>query len=133
MIWKNISRYNEDSVNDVLCDNLKKSPFFFITLGTSRSPERFSSRIVFLFILMLSLFLTTSYSAIIVSLLQTSSNAINSLTDLLDSSFKLSMREIDYNTKLVNVRSSSILVFTVLSISYCSSTLKCEIIAQTRY
>ncbi|KAJ9593931.1 hypothetical protein L9F63_014645 [Diploptera punctata] len=70
--------------------------------GTSRTPDSFSSRIIFLFILILSLFLTASYSAIIVSLLQTSSNAINDLKELLDSSFTLTMRDIVYNFKLVN-------------------------------
>ncbi|KAJ4439296.1 hypothetical protein ANN_07418 [Periplaneta americana] len=70
--------------------------------GTPRSPDNMSSRIVFLFLLLLALFLTTSYSAIIVSLLQTPSDAINTLTELLDSPFKLSMRDISYNTKYVN-------------------------------
>ncbi|KAJ4439298.1 hypothetical protein ANN_07420 [Periplaneta americana] len=70
--------------------------------GTPRSPDNMSSRIVFLFLLLLALFLTTSYSAIIVSLLQTPSDAINTLTELLDSPFKLSMRNISYNTKYVN-------------------------------
>ncbi|XP_069704782.1 ionotropic receptor 75a-like [Periplaneta americana] len=70
--------------------------------GTPRSPESMSSRILFMFILMLSLFLTTSYSAIIVSLLQMSSNTINSLSELLDSSFTLSMKNIIYNTNFVN-------------------------------
>jgi hypothetical protein len=69
-----------------------------------------SSRIVFLFTLILSLFITTSYSAVIVSLLQTSSNAISSLSELIDSPFRLSMLNMDYNTKLVNVRGRGVAV-----------------------
>ncbi|KAJ9593929.1 hypothetical protein L9F63_014643 [Diploptera punctata] len=70
--------------------------------GSPRSPDNVSSRIVFLFLLLLSLFLTTSYSAIIVSLLQTPSEAINSMSELIDSPFKLSMRDFVYNIKLVD-------------------------------
>ena len=62
-----------------------------------------SSRIVFLSLLLLSLFLSTSYSAIIVSLLQTTSSAINSLRDLMDSPFTLSMTEVASNMNYVNV------------------------------
>ena len=72
--------------------------------GSTRSPHNLSSRMVFLFLLMLSLFLTTSYSAIIVSLLQMSSTAVNTLTELMDSPFKLSMEDASYNKNLVNVR-----------------------------
>jgi len=59
---------------------------------------------------MLSLFVTTSYSAVIVSLLQTSSNAISSLAELIDSPFRLSMRNMAYNIKMVNVRSRGVAV-----------------------
>jgi len=65
---------------------------------------------VFLFLLLLSLFLTTSYSAIIVSLLQMSSNAVNTITELIDSPFQLSMEDFTFNTKLVNVRGQNIMV-----------------------
>jgi len=56
---------------------------------------------------LLSLFLSTSYSAIIVSLLQTTSTAINSLRDLMDSPFTLSMNEVATNMNYVNVSSGS--------------------------
>ena len=59
--------------------------------GSARDHHSMSSRIIFLFLLLLSLFLSTSYSANIVSLLQTTSTAINSLKDLMDSPFTLSM------------------------------------------
>jgi len=65
-----------------------------------------SSRIIFLSLLLLSLFLSTSYSAIIVSLLQTTSTAINSLRDLMDSPFTLIMNEIASNMYYVNVSSN---------------------------
>ena len=66
-------------------------------------PVHAASRIVFLFLLLLSAFMLTSYSAIIVSLLQTTSSAINSITELLNSQFKLSMRNITYSITYVNV------------------------------
>ncbi|XP_033610837.1 glutamate receptor 4-like [Cryptotermes secundus] len=70
--------------------------------GSSRDPRSLSSRIIFLSLLMLSLFLTTSYSAIIVSLLQTTSTAINSLKDLMNSPYTLSMNEFATNMNYVN-------------------------------
>jgi hypothetical protein len=54
-------------------------------------------------LLLLSLFLSTSYSAIVVSLLQTSSTAVNSLRDLMDSPFTLSMNEVASHMNYVNV------------------------------
>ena len=68
---------------------------------------------------MLSVFVLTSYSAIIVSLLQTSSDAINTLTELMDSSFRLSMEDISYNTNYVNVGCRK--MFTYNSIYYVPS------------
>jgi hypothetical protein len=56
---------------------------------------------------MLSLFLTTSYSAIIVSLLQTMSTAINSLKDLMNSPYTLSMNDVATNINYVNVSSAA--------------------------
>ena len=55
------------------------------------SPKNISSRIVFFFMLILTVFIITSYSATIVSLLQTSSNTINTLQDLMKSPLRLSM------------------------------------------
>jgi len=74
----------------------------FLT-GSNRDPHSVSSRIIFLSLLLLSLFLSTSYSAIIVSLLQTTSTAINSLRDLMESPFTLSMVEFRSNMNYVNV------------------------------
>ena len=71
--------------------------------GSTRDPHSVSSRIIFLSLLLLSLFLATSYSAIIVSLLQTTSTAINSLRDLMDSPFTLSMMEDVSHMNYVNV------------------------------
>ena len=73
------------------------------TAGATEVPVSPSSRIVFLFLLLLSAFMLTSYSAIIVSLLQTTSSAINSITELMNSQFKLSMRNITYSITYVNV------------------------------
>jgi len=73
--------------------------------GSTRDPHSVSSRIIFLSLLLLSLFLSTSYSANIVSLLQTTSTAINSLRDLMDSPFTISMFEIARHMNHVNVSS----------------------------
>ncbi|KDR16070.1 hypothetical protein L798_10082 [Zootermopsis nevadensis] len=70
--------------------------------GTTRDPQRISSRIILLSLLLLSLFLTTSYSAIIVSLLQTTSTAINSLKDLMNSPFTLAMNDVATSINYVN-------------------------------
>ncbi|PSN34656.1 Ionotropic receptor 75c [Blattella germanica] len=70
--------------------------------GTQEAPNSASSRLIFLFLLLLSLFLVASYSAIIVSLLQTSSTAIKTVEDLMNSNFKLSMRNITYSITYVN-------------------------------
>ena len=74
-----------------------------VVTGVSNPPENVSSRIAFLALLMLSVFVLTSYSAIIVSLLQTSSEAINTLAELTDSGFQLSMRDIVFNANYSNV------------------------------
>ena len=71
--------------------------------GSTHDPHSVSSRIIFLSQLLLSLLLSTSYSAIIVSLLQTTSTSINSLRDLMDSPFTLSMMEDASYMKYVNV------------------------------
>ena len=71
--------------------------------GSTRDPRSVSSRIIFLSLLLLSLFLSTSYSAIIVSLLQTTSTVINSLRDLMDSPFTLSMMNDEGQIYYVNV------------------------------
>jgi hypothetical protein len=63
---------------------------------------------------MLSLFLTTSYSAIIVSLLQTTSTAINSLKDLMHSPYKLSMNDVATNMNYVNVSSVTSSAYTCI-------------------
>ncbi|KAJ9591143.1 hypothetical protein L9F63_002298 [Diploptera punctata] len=53
-----------------------------------------AARIIFMFLLLLSVFLVTSYSAIIVSLLQTTSSSINSLEDLINSPLRLSIVDV---------------------------------------
>ncbi|KAJ4439288.1 hypothetical protein ANN_07409 [Periplaneta americana] len=70
--------------------------------GATRDPKNFSFRILFLSFLMLSLFVTVSYSAIIVSLLQTTSSAIQTFKDLLDSPFKMSMKDFVVNRNYIN-------------------------------
>jgi len=81
-----------------LPDNFQK-----FLAGSTRDPRAVSSRIIFLSLLLLSLFLSTSYSAIIVSLLQTTSTVINSLRDLMDSPFTLSMMNDEGQIYYVNV------------------------------
>jgi hypothetical protein len=66
---------------------------------------------------------------VIVSLLQTSSNAINSLSELMDSPFRLSMNNMDYNTKLVNVRSIVVQCCNVAMLQCCSAVVfQCVIV-----
>ena len=63
---------------------------------------------------MLTLFLTVSYSANIVSLLQTTSSAINSIRDLIDSPFKLGMMDIIHNINYVNVSQFEVAILMIL-------------------
>jgi hypothetical protein len=77
---------------------VKSNVIIFFSSGAENIPKNLASRIVFIFMMLLSIFLLTSYSAIIVSLIQTTSSLINTLTDLMQSPMKLSMNE-----KLANV------------------------------
>ena len=77
--------------------------FQIFLAGSTHDPHAVSSRIIFLSLLLLSLFLSTSYSANIVSLLQTTSTAINSLGDLMDSPFTLSVMDDAGHIYYVNV------------------------------
>nr|CAD7267200.1 unnamed protein product [Timema shepardi] len=65
--------------------------------GCPTTPGNVSSRIIFLFLFLLSIFFFTSYSAIIVSLLQTPSSTINTLKALLRSPLKIVVNDINYN------------------------------------
>jgi choline-glycine betaine transporter len=62
-----------------------------VIAGAMHCPKDNSSRIVFYLMLLLAVFFITSYSATIVSLLQTSSDTIKTLQDLVKSPLKLSM------------------------------------------
>ncbi|XP_068084829.1 ionotropic receptor 75a-like [Anabrus simplex] len=65
--------------------------------GYPATPESLSSRIVLLFMLILSVFHVTSYGACVVSLLQTPSTGYDTLVELLDSPIKMAMQDIPYN------------------------------------
>nr|CAD7414927.1 unnamed protein product [Timema poppensis] len=70
-----------------------------VTQSCESTPDNISPRIIFLFLHLLSTFFFTSYSAIIVSLLQTPSSSINTLSDLMKSPLKIIMHDISYNSK----------------------------------
>ncbi|KAJ9586812.1 hypothetical protein L9F63_019598 [Diploptera punctata] len=70
--------------------------------GANGSPTYTSMRIVFLMMLFLSVFLYTSYSAIIVVLLQAPASPISTITDLMASPLKLCMQDLISNTRYVN-------------------------------
>jgi hypothetical protein len=96
--------------SDVFC--VLKCPLSSIS-GTTRDLRRVPSRIILLSLLLLSLFLTASYSAIIVSLLQTTSTAINTLEDLMNSRFTLTMNDVATSINYVNVSSGTLFSTTL--------------------
>lgn len=65
--------------------------------GAYSEPKNFSGRIIMLFGLLSLMFLYVSYSANIVALLQSSSDNIKSLEDLLESRLKLGTENTVYN------------------------------------
>ncbi|XP_063237907.1 uncharacterized protein LOC134539650 [Bacillus rossius redtenbacheri] len=65
--------------------------------GWPDTPDNITSRIIFLFFCILSIFFFTAYSAIIVSLLQSPSSAINSLDDLAGGPLKVAFHDTIYN------------------------------------
>ncbi|XP_068082176.1 ionotropic receptor 75a [Anabrus simplex] len=65
--------------------------------GAYMTPTSISARITMFIISLASLFLFTSYSANIVALLQTPSNAIKTITDLVNSPIKLGLQDVIYN------------------------------------
>ena len=76
----------------LLCDmNFLHVIFVICFPGIGHIPNHLAARMIFFFLLLQSLFLMTSYSAIIVSLLQTTSSSINTLEDLINSPLKLSI------------------------------------------
>ncbi|XP_063235050.1 ionotropic receptor 75a-like [Bacillus rossius redtenbacheri] len=70
--------------------------------GCSRTPDGMSSRTLFFVLFILSVFFFTSYSAIIVSLLQSPSSSINTLAELIESPLKIAFDDIVYNHKYDN-------------------------------
>lgn len=86
-------------------------------------PKNLSSRIVFFFMLILTVFLITSYSATIVSLLQTSSNAINTMQDLMKSPLKLSMINTFVNVSLLFLYNLLLMIHeNILKVADCQFT-----------
>ena len=69
----------------------------------SEPPTRNSMRIVFVLELLIAVSLFTSYSAIIVVLLQAPAPPITSLSDLMRSPLQLCMQDLVSNTRYVNV------------------------------
>jgi predicted PurR-regulated permease PerM len=98
----------------------------YFSSGSENIPKNLASRMVFIFMLLLSVFLLTSYSAIIVSLIQTTSSSIRTLTDLMQSSMKLSM-----NDKLVNV-SLSVTLSKMLEQQYIGNEITLLLSVLTR-
>ncbi|XP_063239807.1 glutamate receptor ionotropic, kainate glr-3-like [Bacillus rossius redtenbacheri] len=84
------------------------SEIFLSSLGTTcqqgwqKTPQDIPARILFICLNILSIFFFTSYSAIVVSLLQTPSSSINNLEELINSPMKIAMHDIIYNHNIDN-------------------------------
>lgn len=72
-------------------------------LGSAVSPSTSSARLTMLLLFISALFLFTSYSANIVSLLQTPSKSIKTLHDLVASPLQLGIQNISYNIHFIKV------------------------------
>lgn len=77
--------------------------FLFFFLGYSYEPYQIPSRIVTLMLLIAALSLYTSYTANIVALLQSTTNSIQTVTDLYNSPLKLGVQDAVYNRYYFNV------------------------------
>ncbi|XP_029171882.1 probable glutamate receptor [Nylanderia fulva] len=69
----------------------------FVQQGSSYEPFRTSSRIIILMLMLASLSLYAAYTANIVGLLQSTTDSIKSLSDLLNSPLKLGAQDVVYN------------------------------------
>ncbi|KAG8034284.1 hypothetical protein G9C98_001368 [Cotesia typhae] len=102
--WKKTLESQENTRHP---DNLQKDPSLSDDLlilssaifqqGLSYEPRTISSRIITLMLLLAALSLYASYTANIVALLQSTSNSINTLKDLIQSGLKFGIYDIVYN------------------------------------
>lgn len=67
--------------------------FFIFFLGYSRASRSTSDRVIIFFLLLTSLFLFSTYSACILSLLQSSSSAILSIVDITKSNMEVGVQK----------------------------------------
>lgn len=80
----------KDCCKKYLIINITTATFFFSISGTL-------GRFVMFLVFLAFLFIYTSYSANIVALLQSTSNQIRTLTDLLNSKLELGVEDVAYN------------------------------------
>ncbi|KPJ08135.1 Glutamate receptor 3 [Papilio machaon] len=100
--WESIKAQNEDMLdNSVLKPNISDIAILVMSAisqqGSSTELKGALGRSVIFILFMAFVFLYTSYSASIVALLQSSSSAIRTLSDLLDSRLELGAEDTPYN------------------------------------
>ncbi|KAH0552744.1 hypothetical protein KQX54_014654 [Cotesia glomerata] len=103
--WKKTLESSEENTRHP--DDLQKDPSLsddllilssaILQQGLSYEPRTISSRIITLMLLLAALSLYASYTANIVALLQSTSNSINTLKDLIQSGLKFGIYDIVYN------------------------------------
>ncbi|GAB1861159.1 Glutamate receptor U1 [Camponotus japonicus] len=90
--WK-----ESDSTKPTTSDNLLILLSAFVQQGSTYEPFRISSRIIILMLLLASLSLYAAYTANIVGLLQSTTDSIKTLPNLLNSPLKLGAQDVVYN------------------------------------
>lgn len=71
--------------------------FYYYFPGTTLETENVSGRIIMFVLFTFVIFLYTAYSACIVALLQSSTDSIKTLKNLLDSGLTLGVEDVVYN------------------------------------
>ncbi|KYM76177.1 putative glutamate receptor [Atta colombica] len=94
---KSTAYWNLNPSKPTVSDNLLILLGAFFQQGYSYEPYRVSSRIVTLMLLLASLSLYAAYTANIVNLLQSTTDSIKTLPDLLNSPLKLGVQDVVYN------------------------------------
>ncbi|KAL6264671.1 hypothetical protein P5V15_004771 [Pogonomyrmex californicus] len=94
---KSVAYWSQLNAAPTVTENLLILIGAFAQQGYSYEPHRVPSRIVTLMLLLASLSLYASYTANIVALLQSTTDSIRTLSDLLYSPLKLGVQDVQYN------------------------------------
>ncbi|PSN49051.1 Ionotropic receptor 75j [Blattella germanica] len=104
--WEFCTKENESSADNMpitWSDIVMSTVGAICEQGTLMEGQRIPSRIILTFLFVTVIFLNTSYSAYIVALMQSTTNSIRTLNDLLNSGLTLAAEDIVYNRYFFSV------------------------------